>query len=102
MDVRSGGREYVKGRWEGGTVSTFDAIYHDVIPNERLVYSYQMHLDDRKISVSLATLQLRPQDGKTTLTVTEQGAFLDGYDDAGSREQGTGHLLDALGRSLSD
>jgi uncharacterized protein YndB with AHSA1/START domain len=102
MDVRSGGREYVKGRWEGGTVSTFDAIYHDVIPNERLVYSYQMHLDDRKISVSLATLQLRPQNGKTTLTVTEQGAFLDGYDDAGSREQGTGHLLDALGRSLSD
>jgi uncharacterized protein YndB with AHSA1/START domain len=102
MDVRAGGREYLKGRWEGGVVSTFDAIYHDVIPNERLVYSYEMHLDDKKISVSLATLQLRAQDGKTTLTVTEQGAFLDGYDDAGSREQGTGHLLDALRRSLSD
>ena len=34
--------------------------------------------------------------------VTEQGAFLDGYDDAGSREQGTGLLLDALGASLVD
>ncbi len=32
--------------------------------------------------------------------VTEQGAFLDGYDDAGSREQGTGFLLDRLGASL--
>ena len=36
------------------------------------------------------------------LKITEQGAFLDGYDDAGSREHGTGHLLDALGASLKD
>jgi uncharacterized protein YndB with AHSA1/START domain len=102
MDVRVGGREWLKGRWEGGMVSTFEAIYHDVIPNQRLVYSYEMHLDDKKISVSLATLQLKAADGKTTLMVTEQGAFLDGYDDAGSREHGTGHLLDALGASLGD
>jgi hypothetical protein len=47
-------------------------------------------------------LQLKAEAGKTTLMVTEQGAFLDGYDDAGSREQGTGHLLDALGRSLME
>jgi uncharacterized protein YndB with AHSA1/START domain len=102
MDVRVGGRESLKGRLEGGMVSTFEAIYYDVIPNERLVYSYEMHLDDKKISVSLATLQLKATAGKTTLMVTEQGAFLDGYDDAGSREHGTGHLLDALGASLKD
>jgi uncharacterized protein YndB with AHSA1/START domain len=81
-------------------VSTFDAIYHDVVPNERLVYSYVMHLNDRKISVSLATLQLKADGGKTTLKISEQGAFLDGYDDNGSREHGTGLLLDALGASL--
>ena len=102
MDVRVGGRERLKGRWEGGMVSTFEAIYHDVIPNERLVYSYEMHLDDKKISVSLATLQLKAAGRKTTLMVTEQGAFLDGYEDAGSREHGTSHLLDALGASLKD
>jgi uncharacterized protein YndB with AHSA1/START domain len=102
MDVRVGGRERLKGRWQAGVVSTFDAIYHDVIPNERLVYSYEMHLDDKKISVSLATMQLQAEGGKTTLMVTEQGAFLDGYDDAGSREHGTGYLLDALGASLKD
>jgi uncharacterized protein YndB with AHSA1/START domain len=100
MDVRVGGTERLKGRWEGGMVSTFDAVYHDVIPNERLVYSYIMHLNDRKISVSLATLQLQADGGKTTLKVSEQGAFLDGYDDAGAREHGTGLLLDALGASL--
>jgi uncharacterized protein YndB with AHSA1/START domain len=100
MEVRVGGKEYVKGRWEGGMVSTFDATYHDVIPNERLVYTYEMHLNEKKISVSLATIQLKAEDGKATIMVTEQGAFLDGYDDAGSREQGTGHLLDALGAFL--
>jgi uncharacterized protein YndB with AHSA1/START domain len=100
MDVRVGGSERVKSRWAGGVVSTPDATYHDVIPNERLVYSYEMHLDDKKISVSLATMQLKAEAGKTTLMVIEQGAFLDGYDDAGAREQGTKHLLDALGASL--
>ena len=100
MDVRPGGRERVKGRWASGTVSTFDAIYHDVVANERLVYGYEMHLDDRKISVSLATLELQPAGTQTRLVVTEQGAFLDGYDDAGSREHGTGFLLDRLGASL--
>ena len=102
MDARVGGTERVKGRWKGGLVSTFDATYHEVIPNERLIYTYEMHMDEKKISVSLATMQLKADGGKTTLTVTEQGAFLDGYDDADSREQGTGFLLDALGESLKD
>jgi uncharacterized protein YndB with AHSA1/START domain len=102
MDVRVGGSERVKGRWKGGVVSTFDASYHDVIANERLIYTYEMHLNDKKISVSLATMQLQADGNRTTLKVTEQGAFLDGYDDAGSREQGTNHLLDALGASLKD
>jgi uncharacterized protein YndB with AHSA1/START domain len=102
MDVRVGGTERLKGRWEGGVVSTFDATYHDVIPHERLVYSYVMHLDDKKISVSLATMQLHADGARTTLKLTEQGAFLDGYDDAGSRERGSGFLLDALGASLQE
>ena len=102
MDVRPGGRERAKGRWKGGLVTTFDAVYFDVIENQRLVYSYEMHMDDKKISVSLATIQLgEAKGGETVLKVTEQGAFLDGYDDAGSREHGTGLLLDALGASLS-
>jgi uncharacterized protein YndB with AHSA1/START domain len=101
MDFRVGGRERVKGGFEGGITTTFDAIYHDIVPRERIVYSYVMHLDDRKISVSLATLQVQPAgQGHTKLLVDEQGAFLDGYDDAGSRERGTRELLDKLGASL--
>jgi len=100
MDVRPGGREHVEGRWESGVVSTFDALYYDVVPDERLVYSYEMHLNERKISVSLATFEFKPAGASTRLILTEQGAFLDGYDDAGSREHGSNFLLDALGATL--
>ena len=100
MDVRPGGRERLKGRWESGVVSTFDAIYQDVVPDERIVYTYEMHLDERKISVSLATFELKPAAAGTRLVMTEQGAYLDGHDDAGSRERGSNFLLDALGNSL--
>jgi uncharacterized protein YndB with AHSA1/START domain len=100
MDVRAGGRERVKGLWESGVVSTFDAAYHDVVPDERIVYAYDMYLDERKISVSLTTFELKSAPGGTRLVMTEQGAFLDGYDDAGSRERGSNSLLDALGTSL--
>lgn len=97
MDVRPGGREHLQGKWENGLVSTFDAVYFDVIPNERLVYSYEMHMGERKISVSLAVFELKAVGQGTQLTLTEHGAYLDGYDDAGSREHGSGLLLDAIG-----
>lgn len=100
MEVRPGGRERLRVHWGSGVTSTFDALYFDVLPNERLVYAYEMHLDERKISVSLATLELTAREGGTRLVVTEQGAFLDDFKDGGSREQGTGALLDALGRAL--
>ena len=102
MDVRIGGRERLSGRWEDGTVCTFDAAYYDVVPNERLVYAYEMRLDGAKVSVSLATVELKAEGARTTLMITEQGAFLDGYDDPGAREHGTSQLLDALGGSLTD
>jgi len=102
MDFSVGGRERMSVRWNGGVVSTFDAIYHDIIPGERIIYSYVMHLNEAKISASLATLQLKVAGpGRSTLSVTEQGAFLDGYDDAGSRESGTAQLLEQLGASLA-
>jgi uncharacterized protein YndB with AHSA1/START domain len=102
MDFRIGGREKAVGRWKSGTVSAFDALYWDIIPEQRIVYTYEMHIDGTKISVSLATVELKPEGEGTRLKVTEAGAFLDGYDDSGSREHGTGWLLDKLGESLKE
>jgi uncharacterized protein YndB with AHSA1/START domain len=102
MDFRVGGREINRGGPKGGTVHAFDCLYQDIVPNERIIYSYDMHLDDKRISVSLTTIELRPDGTGTHLVFTEQGVYLDGYDDAGSREQGTNFLLDKLGASLTD
>jgi uncharacterized protein YndB with AHSA1/START domain len=59
------------------------------VPNERIVYAYDMHLNEVRMSVFRATIEFKGEDAGTRLSLTEQGAFLDGYDDAGSRERGT-------------
>jgi uncharacterized protein YndB with AHSA1/START domain len=102
FDFRVGGREYVKGRWKNGTTSTFDARYFDILRDRRIVYAYDMYVGDAKISVSLATVALIPEGSGTRLRFTEQAVFLDGYDDAGSRERGTAGLLDNLGKALRE
>lgn len=101
MDFRSGGAERLWGRHPGGKVSDFQARYFEVIPNERIIYGYEMYMNGAKISVSLATIEFKPTGGGTRLVMTEQGAFLDGYDDAGSREHGTRWLLENLAAALS-
>jgi uncharacterized protein YndB with AHSA1/START domain len=58
------------------------------------------YLGDQRISVSLATTELKPEGSGTRLIYTEQGAFLDGLDDPKMREQGTHELLDALAKAL--
>ena len=100
MDFRVGGREVTRGGPPGGPVHTFEARYHDIVPDERIVFTYDMYLDETRISVSLATVEIEPEGAGTRLTFTEQDAFLDGYNDAGSREEGTRGLLDALGKEL--
>lgn len=100
LDFRVGGRETDSGGPKGGPIHHYNALYWDIVENARIVSSYEMHLDDVRISVSLATVELKPEGNATRLVYTEQGAYLDGYDDSGAREHGTNELLDALGREL--
>lgn len=100
LDFRVGGRERSTGRQPGGPVHTYEAHYHDIVPDQRFVYTYEMYLDETRISVSVATIELRPDGSGTRLVVTEQGAYLDGHDIPEQRERGINDLLDALGASL--
>jgi uncharacterized protein YndB with AHSA1/START domain len=100
MDVRVGGREIAKGRWRSGTVTTFEAVYLDVVAEARLVYAYTMHLNEKKISASLATVEIHAAQGGSQLRITEHGVFLDGYADNGSRERGTRELIERIARTL--
>ena len=100
FDFREGGSEEAIGRKKSGVTSAFLARYWEIIPDKRIVYAYDMHLDGVRISVSLATIELRPAGTGTHLTVTEQGAYLVPYDpqgdDHGSRERGTIELIDRI------
>ena len=100
FDFRVGGHEVLVGKHAGGRVSAFYCEYQDIVPDERIVYAYRMSLDGVPISASLATIELAPEGAGTHLTLTEYGVYLDGYDDAGSREHGTTWLLGKLGDSL--
>jgi uncharacterized protein YndB with AHSA1/START domain len=100
LDFRVGGRESVSGGPAGGPVHTYQAQYQDIVPDQRIVSTYDMLADDVRISVSLATVELKAEGGGTRLVYTEQGAYLDGYDIPEQREKGTRDLLDALDAEL--
>ncbi|HXB49001.1 MAG TPA: SRPBCC family protein [Streptosporangiaceae bacterium] len=103
FDFRIGGRERFGVKFEG-TTYRYDALYYDIVPDQRIVYSYEMYADGTRISVSVATIEFSKTDDGAALTWTEQGAFLDGFDgpDASQlRSEGTAEMLDGLEKYLA-
>ena len=96
LDFRVGGREVNRGGPPGGPVYTYESQFHDIVPEQRIVYTYEMYADESRVSVSVATVQFRRQEASTELVLTEQAVFLDGQDTVAQREEGTRSLLDAL------
>jgi uncharacterized protein YndB with AHSA1/START domain len=101
LDFRVGGREINRGGPDGGPVFTYQALYQDIVEGERIVYTYDMLMDDTRISVSVSTVEFAAVGDGTRLTYTEQGAFLDGHDTPEQREGGTGTIFDKLGEVLA-
>ena len=100
VDFKIGGFERSRFRFKGGTPIRNDTSYHDIVPNERIIFAYTMTIGENRISASLATCEFKPSGSGTQFVFTEQGAFLDGLDSVGPREGGWKELLDALGRAL--
>ncbi|NUP10650.1 MAG: ATPase [Polyangiaceae bacterium] len=101
LDFRIGGIERSRTGPAGGTVHAFDARYHDIVDDLRIVYSYEMRLDAALISVSLVTVQFEGQGARTAMSFTEQVVVLDGLASIADREHGTRIGLDALGEYLT-
>jgi uncharacterized protein YndB with AHSA1/START domain len=96
MDFREGGTEHDEGQFgEGGPISRFDCRYVEIVPDVRIVYTYEMRVNGERLSVSLATLEFARAGTGTHLSLTEQGVYYQA-DDAVGREQGTNDLMDAL------
>jgi uncharacterized protein YndB with AHSA1/START domain len=107
FDFREGGRETLTGKWNTGMVTRFDCVYRDIVAPDgdkpgRIIYSYVMFVDEKKISVSQAAIEIHPDGEGARFVLTEYGDYLDGYEDGGGREHGTNALMDALEKSLAD
>ncbi|HEY0737563.1 MAG TPA: SRPBCC family protein [Herpetosiphonaceae bacterium] len=100
MDFRVGGRETARFRFGDGPSTSNDTIYLDIVPEQRIVFAYTMTVGERRISSSLATVEIVPADDGTRLIYTEQGAFLDGADQPADREAGCRELLEQLAKEL--
>jgi uncharacterized protein YndB with AHSA1/START domain len=103
FDFRIGGRERFGFKYQG-TTYRYDALYYDIVPHQRIIYSYEMYAGDARISVSVATIEFAETGDGSALTWTEQGAYLDGIDGPGAaqlRSAGTAEMLDGLEKYLA-
>lgn len=102
LDFRPGGEEVAHGRFPNGVETRFVARYHEIVPDERMVYAYDMHAGGVFLSVSLATIELTPRGDRTALRITEQGVFINGEDGNAERRRGTEYLLERVAANLPD
>jgi uncharacterized protein YndB with AHSA1/START domain len=100
FEFRPGGRESSEGTIPNGPTFNFDVVYQDIVPNNRILYNYDKHMDGKKLSESLAAIEFWPEGRQTRLKLTEYGLFLDGLDNVAQRKEGTVGLMDQLGRFL--
>jgi uncharacterized protein YndB with AHSA1/START domain len=100
LDFRVGGREIARGTHDN-QVMTFESHYQDIVPDERIVFASSLHEGTTLATVSVTTVELRPDADGTRLLLTEYGAFLDGHEQPAWREQGTADQLTALAKELS-
>jgi uncharacterized protein YndB with AHSA1/START domain len=94
FDFREGGTERVKGRFPTGKVSDFQCRYSDIVQDQSIVYTYDMYVGDKRISVSVVTVEFAPIATGTHLKLTEQVVHLDGYPTPEDREHGTAWGID--------
>jgi uncharacterized protein YndB with AHSA1/START domain len=106
LDFRVGGAERMRYRFKDGSplpgvVLTNDGTYQDIVPDRRIVTSSTMALGDKRISVSLVTIELLSADHGTELICTHQGTFFEGSGGPQMREAGWRKLFDNLAKELA-
>ncbi len=96
LEFEVGGHERFAAAGPDGARYSYDALYMDIVRDQRIVYTYEMYRDDERISVSVATVEIAGEGEQSKLTLTEQGVFLDGHDTVALREHGTREMIEHL------
>jgi uncharacterized protein YndB with AHSA1/START domain len=107
MDFRVGGVERALSHFKEaspfpGTALINDGIYHDIVPNRRIVTSATMSLGDRRISVSLVTVEISANQNGAKLVLTHQGVFFEGSDGPQLRQAGWRKTVERLAKELAN
>ena len=92
IDARVGGRYRISFDTESGEHFEVGGVYREVVPNQRLVFSWAWHTTPER--ESLVTVSLKPDGDGTLLTLTHEQLF-----DAAARdghERGWNGALDKL------
>jgi uncharacterized protein YndB with AHSA1/START domain len=101
-DFRVGGHAIEDGQWRDGPRSRFESAYTDIVDQHRMVFTYDLWVEDHHLSTSLTTIVVVPDGDGTRLTYTEQAVHFDGLDSVTGREEGTRGLLDNLALFLGE
>jgi uncharacterized protein YndB with AHSA1/START domain len=101
LDFRPGGLERNRALHDG-THITWESLYRDIVPDERIVYTSVLSENDTVATVSLTTVEFEAHDTGTQLFLVETGAYLDEREKPAWREEGTGEWLDSLRRHLAE
>lgn len=84
-----------------GVIFSNQTVYQDIVPNSRIVFAYTMAAGEKRISASLATIELEATATGSNLIFTEQAAFFEGADGPRMREEGWTQLFEALAKELA-
>jgi uncharacterized protein YndB with AHSA1/START domain len=99
MDFRPDGIERNHVALDGKKI-TWESLYREIVPEQRIVYTSVLSEDGTVATVSLTTVEFATDGAGTSLVLTETGAYLDGRELPEWREEGTASWLDSLGRHL--
>lgn len=106
LDFTVGGWENWRGRPNAEAPwMTNDALYLDILPDERIIHQYTMTMDGKLFTVSQQVLEFASKgSGKGSgshIKLTEQILFIDGVDHLEDRIGGTQGMLDSLNDHLN-
>lgn len=76
-------------RPDEATSERMPSRYQEIVPGERIVSSSTLSDCDTAATVSITTVEITAEGGRTRLLPTESGAFLDGLEQPTWREHGT-------------
>ncbi len=96
MDFRLYGRESHRVVHPDGQLQEIEKVFFDIVAPRRIVFSYDIRLDGRCLSVSLVTVEFCASPRGTRMVYTEQLAYLDGHEDRAQRIRGTEEGFDRL------